>query len=151
MYLAHIAVDEFRIFKSYPKRHKISLFIYLQNTSRIGVYRFAAELNAKIYEKILENDYDEWITETKKYVDTDGKTIDEILESLSEVYEEYDDRVGAVRRVMKYSRGQARISEKMENTLLEAESISFLAFKIRELKSWLDSDNQTQPSLGSDE
>ncbi|MDB5203770.1 MAG: hypothetical protein JWQ27_3179 [Ferruginibacter sp.] len=104
----------------------------------MGTYLFSKDINAKVDKRIMPSAFEDLTIALRKYVDINGRTIDEVIQRLEEVSEDWQDREGAVMRHIKYTRGTVKLTEESEEVIAEARFISFLLYQAKELKAWAE-------------
>jgi hypothetical protein len=104
----------------------------------MGTYLFSNDVMDKLIERISASDLEGLTTGIKKYVKTETKTIDETLEKLAELQEAMEDRIGAINRTIRYTRGTVKLPEASENDLVEFRYITYLIHQVKLLKKWID-------------
>jgi hypothetical protein len=66
------------------------------------------------------------------------KTVDQILNQLINLQDEREDQVGAIMRIIKFQRANAKLTETQELELIDAKNLKDLIEEIKELKTWME-------------
>lgn len=103
----------------------------------------AFEANEEIKRKLYLINSNQFLLENLSariqfYFSPRGKTIDEILNELINLQDEREDRVGAIMRILKFQRANAKLTETQELELIDAKNLKVLIEEIKELKEWLE-------------
>ena len=104
-----------------------------------GAFEANEEIKRKLYLKnpnqfLLEN----LSARIQFYFSPREKTVDQILNELINLQDEREDRVGAIMRIIKFQRANAKLTETQELELIDAKNLKVLIEEIKELKEWLE-------------
>jgi len=81
---------------------------------------------------------DDVIKRARLYVSTEEKTVDDILNELINLQDEREDRVGAIMRIIKFQRANAKLTEAQELELVDSRNLKILIAEVEELKKWME-------------
>ena len=73
----------------------------------------------------------------RQYVSPEEKTIDEILNELMNLQDEREDRIGAIMRIIKFQRANAKLTEAQELELVDSRNLKIVIAEVEELKKWM--------------
>ena len=73
----------------------------------------------------------------RQYVSTDEKTISEVLSELYQLQDEREDRIGAIMRIIKFQRNNAKLTEAQELELIDSKNLAIIIAEVEELKQWI--------------
>jgi len=74
----------------------------------------------------------------RQYISPKDKTIDEILNELTNLEDEREDSIGAIMRIIKFQRDNAKLTEEQEMKLIESRNLKILIAEVKELKEWMN-------------
>ena len=104
-----------------------------------GAFEANEEIKRKLY---LTNPnqflFDNLSARIQFYFSPKDKTVDQILNELINLQDEREDRVGAIMRIIKFQRANAKLTETQELELIDAKNLKVLIEEIKELKEWLE-------------
>ncbi len=72
-----------------------------------------------------------------QYISPEEKTIDQILNELIILQEEREDRVGAIMRIIRFQRGNTKLTEAQEQDLIDSKNLQIVIEEVQELKEWV--------------
>jgi hypothetical protein len=81
---------------------------------------------------------DDLIKRIRQYVSPEEKTVDEILNELINLQDEREDRVGAIMRIIKFQRANAKLTEAQELELIDSKNLKIVIAEVEELKKWME-------------
>jgi len=73
----------------------------------------------------------------RQYVSPEEKKVDEILNELINLKDEREDRIGAIMRIIKFQRANAKLTETQELELVDSKNLKIVIAEVEELKKWL--------------
>lgn len=74
----------------------------------------------------------------RQYVSPEEKTIDEILNELINFQDERVDRIGAIMRIIKFQKTNAKLTETQELELVDSRNLKMVIAEVGELKKWIE-------------
>ena len=104
----------------------------------------AFEANEEIKRKLYLKNSNQFLSENLSeriqfYFSPKEKTVDQILNQLINLQDEREDQVGAIMRIIKFQRANAKLTETQELELIDAKNLKDLIEEIKELKTWMES------------
>jgi len=72
-----------------------------------------------------------------QYVSPEEKTVDKILNELMNLQDEREDRIGAIMRIIKFQRANAKLTEEQELELIDSRNLQIVISEVKELKKWM--------------
>ena len=63
--------------------------------------------------------------------------VDEILNELMNLQDEREDRIGAIMRIIKFQRANAKLTEEQELELIDSRNLQIVISEVKELKKWM--------------
>jgi hypothetical protein len=74
----------------------------------------------------------------RQYISPKDKTIDEILNELIKLEDEREDSIGAIMRIIKFQKANAKLTEEQELKLIDSRNLKILIAEVKELKEWMN-------------
>ena len=104
----------------------------------MGNYQLSKE-TLEVYFKTSNVDIcDDLIKRVRQYISPEEKTVDDILNELFHLQDEREDRVGAIMRIIKFQRANAKLTEAQELELVDSRNLKILIADVEELKKWME-------------
>ena len=104
----------------------------------MGYYKLKNESLEKYYKSHKYGILDNLTERIHQYISPGEKTIDEVLDKLYQIQEEMEDRVGAIMRILKFQRQNAKLNEEQELKLIDSQNLRILIHDVEELKKWVE-------------
>lgn len=121
------------------KRHRNQLLSnFIKNTSIIGQYHLSGDALENYFKTHNVYICDDMIQRIRLYVSTEEKTVDEILTELYNIRDEHEDQVGAIMRIIKFQRNNAKLTEEQELELIDSKNLEIVIAEVEELKKWIN-------------
>ena len=104
----------------------------------MGIYKIKNDTLEKYHKDNKLEILDSLNERIRSYLSPENKTIDEVLNKLNEIEEGLQDSVGAIMRIIKYQRHNAKLTEDQELKLINAQNLKILITDVEELKKWAE-------------
>jgi phosphomevalonate kinase len=104
----------------------------------MGIYKMKNETLEKYHKDNKLEILDSLNERIRSYLSPENKTINEVLSNLNEIEEEMQDSIGAIMRILKYQRHNAKLTEKQELKLIDAQNLKILIADVEDLKKWAE-------------
>ncbi len=103
----------------------------------MGTYKISKGTMALYFKNSNVDICDELTKRIRHYISPNNKTVDQILNELINLQDEREDRVGAIMRIIKFQRANAKLTETQELELIDSKNLSIVIAEVEELKKWM--------------
>lgn len=104
----------------------------------MGIYKIKNETLEKYHKDNKLEILDNLNERIRHYLSPENKTINEVLSNLNEIEEEMQDSIGAIMRILKYQRHNAKLTEGQELKLIDSQNLKILIADVEELMKWAE-------------
>ena len=104
----------------------------------MGNYKLSKGTLDLYFKKFNVDLCDDLTQRIRQYISPEEKTIDDILLELYPIQEAREDRAGAIMRIIKFQRANAKLTESQELELIDGRNLQILIAEVQELKKWMD-------------
>lgn len=107
-------------------------------STTMGNYLLSKGTLEKYFKKHNVDICDDLIPRIRQYLSPEQKTVDEVLSELVNLQDEREDRYGAIMRIIKFQRANAKLTEAQEMELIDFKNLQILIAEVEELKKWME-------------
>jgi len=102
----------------------------------MGSYKISKGTIALYFKNSNVDICDELAKRIRHYISPEEKTIEQILNELINLQDEREDRIGAIMRIIKFQRANAKLTETQELELIDSKNLNIVIAEVNELKKW---------------